>query len=79
MLVSSKTEYTTITRTLHLNTTADMQCLHLGETFKLNVSTKTSVGAVCKYHLSISSNVERMFDYMKISFTVSLIALLNWI
>lgn len=37
MLVCGKTEcFKTVTHTLHLDTAADVQCLRLGETFKLH-------------------------------------------
>lgn len=46
MLVCGKTEcFKTVTHTLHLDTAADVQCLHLGETFKLHFCVETV--AVC--------------------------------
>lgn len=46
MLVCGKTEcFKTVTHTLHLDTAADVQCLRLGETFKLHFCVKTV--AVC--------------------------------
>lgn len=46
MLVCGKSKcFKTVTHTLHLNTAADVQCLRLGETFKLHFCVKTI--AVC--------------------------------